>query len=197
MTCGPWRPVRLETYKARISDIRVDYSLGSDLKTASGTIKATVEGNAGKTVSFSGELGGTVAFTSTSQLDQDGVATVEFQVKDPKLWYPHGYGEQPLYTVTATVKDDDIELHSSSRRIGFRKGELIQQPDEIGKSFYFRINDIDVFCGGSDWIPADSFLPSITEERYRKWLNMMVDGYQLMIRYVCPVSSELALAHDA
>jgi hypothetical protein len=76
-----------------------------------------------------------------------------------------------------------VELHEVSRRTGFRKGELIQEPDAIGKTFYFRINNIDVFCGGSDWIPADSFTPRVTSEKYRKWLEMMVDGYQVMIRF--------------
>ncbi|KAK3080622.1 hypothetical protein LTR53_020521, partial [Teratosphaeriaceae sp. CCFEE 6253] len=88
----------------------------------------------------------------------------------------------PLYTVTATVTSGEHDLHTISKRTGFRKGELIQQPDEVGKTFYFRFNGIDVFCGGSDWIPADSFTPRITESKYRKWLEMMVDGYQIMIR---------------
>jgi beta-mannosidase len=34
----------------------------------------------------------------------------------------------------------------------------VQTPDSVGKTFYFRVNGVDVFCGGSDWIPADSFV---------------------------------------
>ena len=182
MTCGPWRSVRLETYQARVEDIRVDYEVHSSLQKVSGTITATVEGQSGKMVNFNAKLGNNQVFKGTAEVDQDGVAKVEFHVNDPKLWYPHGYGKQPLYEVTATVVNGEQDLHSLSKRIGFRKAELIQELDEIGKSFYFRVNGIDVFCGGSNWIPADSFTPRITEERYRKWLQMMVDGYQIMIR---------------
>ncbi|KAJ4376666.1 hypothetical protein N0V86_006782 [Didymella sp. IMI 355093] len=180
-TCGPWREVRLETYQARVEDVRVDYQLDDSLKTVQGTISAVVEGSSAKSVTFKVQDGDKQVFKETARVS-DGVAKVEFHVNNPKLWYPHGYGEQPLYKVTATVSVDEVDLHSITRRTGFRKGELMQQPDKIGKTFFFRINGIDVFCGGSDWIPADNFTPRITEDKYRKWLEMMVDGYQLMIR---------------
>ncbi|KAJ4346247.1 hypothetical protein N0V95_005563 [Ascochyta clinopodiicola] len=180
-TCGPWREVRLETYEARLEDIRVDYKLDDSLKSVQGTISAVVEGDSAKSVTFQVQDGDKQVFKETASIS-DGVAKVEFHVNNPKLWYPHGYGEQPLYKVTATVSANDVNLHSITRRTGFRKGELVQEPDKIGKTFFFRINGVDVFCGGSDWIPADNFTPRITEDKYRKWLEMMVDGYQIMIR---------------
>ncbi|KAF2437884.1 glycoside hydrolase family 2 protein [Karstenula rhodostoma CBS 690.94] len=180
-TCGPWRPVRLETYHARVTDLRVDYALDESLKTATGSLKANVEGSSGQKVRFEVRSGDDLVFQSSADV-RDGVAQVEFKVGDVRLWYPHGYGEQPLYTATATVSADGVTLHQATRRTGFRKGELVQEPDAVGKTFFFRINGVDVFCGGSDWIPADSFTPRVTEERYRKWLETMVDGYQVMIR---------------
>ena len=111
-----------------------------------------------------------------------GVAKVQFRVNDPKLWFPHGYGDQPLYRVTATVLAGNVKLHVATRCTGFRRSELVQQPDETGKTVYFRVNGVDIFCGGSDWIPADSFTPRVTADKYRKWLETMIDGYQVMIR---------------
>ncbi|OQO05896.1 hypothetical protein B0A48_09992 [Cryoendolithus antarcticus] len=181
-TCGPWKAVRLETYHARVEDLRVDYEVDDTFTKVSGKITATIEGASGKHVNFSASFDDTEVFKGTTEVGSDGKAAVEFHVNEPKLWYPHGYGEQPLYTVTATVTTGEHRLHSMSKRTGFRRGELIQQPDEIGKTFFFRFNGIDVFCGGSDWIPADSFTPRISDDRYRKWLEMMVDGYQIMIR---------------
>ncbi|KAK6433546.1 hypothetical protein LTR95_010270, partial [Oleoguttula sp. CCFEE 5521] len=181
-TCGPWKAVRLETYHAQVEDLRVDYEVNDSFTKVTGKITATVEGSSGKQVNFSASFGDKGVFKGTTEVGSDGKAAVEFHVNEPKLWYPHGYGEQPLYTVTATVTTGEHDLHSLSKRTGFRRGELIQQPDDIGKTFFFRFNGIDVFCGGSDWIPADSFTPRISDERYRKWLEMMVDGYQIMIR---------------
>lgn len=182
-TCGPWRKVMLETYQIRVEDLRVDYKLNDSLTTVKGTIMARVTGSSAQSVTFNVYDGDRLAFIESASVS-DGVAKVEFHVNKPKLWYPHGYGEQPLYKVTAAVSIGDVEVHCVSRRTGFRQSQLIQEPDAIGKSFYFRVNGIDVFCGGSDWIPADSFTPRVTEEKYRKWLEMMVDGYQIMIRCV-------------
>ncbi|KAF2162136.1 glycoside hydrolase family 2 protein [Zasmidium cellare ATCC 36951] len=180
--CGPWRPVRLETYHTRIQDIRIDYKLGDSFEKVSGSITASVEGEPGSTVEFSASTHGETIFTHAAEVDDNGQATVDFSIDQPKLWYPHGYGKQPLYDVTATIKHGGQTVHTLSKRTAFRKAELIQEPDDVGKTFYFRVNGIDVFCGGSDWIPADSFTPRITKDKYRKWLEMMVDGYQLMIR---------------
>jgi beta-mannosidase len=180
-TCGPWREVRLESYQCRIEDLRVDYKLDENLKSVQGTISAAIEGSSGEKVIFTVQDGEKQVFKESADV-RDGIAKVEFHVNNPKLWYPHGYGEQPLYKITATACTDGVDLHKVTRKTGFRRGELIQQPDKIGKTFFFRINGIDIFCGGSDWIPADSFTPRVTEERYRKWIEMMVDGYQIMIR---------------
>jgi beta-mannosidase len=182
-TCGPWREVRLETYQARIEDLRVDYKLDDSLKTVQGTIAVRIEDSLSQSVAFAVYDGDRLVFKESADIS-DGTAKVEFHVNSPKLWYPHGYGEQPLYQVTAKAMLGTVEVHEVTRRTGFRKSELVQEPDAIGRTFYFRVNGIDVFCGGSDWIPADSFTPRVTEEKYRRWLEMMVDGYQVMIRCV-------------
>lgn len=182
MTCGPWRAVRLESHGARISDIRIDYSLDADLNTVTGHVTISVEGPSIEEVRISIAHADDVVFEQTATVCSEGRAIADFRIDNPKLWYPHGYGDQPLYTCEATIKICGHDLHTASRKTGFRRGELVQQPDRIGKSFYFRINNVDIFCGGSDWIPADSFTPRISKERYRKWLQTLVDGFQVMIR---------------
>ncbi|KAF2431537.1 beta-mannosidase precursor [Tothia fuscella] len=180
--CGPWRPARLEVYKARVADLRVDYELSRDLKSVKGVITATIEGASSGTVTLAIQRATNRIFSRTIEVDSNGLARANFELNNVQLWYPHGYGGQPMYDAIATVSPDDKAYDTNYRRVGFRKVELIQQPDSIGKTFYFRINNVDVFCGGSDWIPADSFTPRVHAERYRKWLQMMVDGYQVMIR---------------
>ncbi|KAK3624975.1 hypothetical protein LTR56_020706, partial [Elasticomyces elasticus] len=159
LTCGPWRAIRLETYQARVVDVRVDYEVDASFKKVSGLVTVTTEGANAKTIDFYVKLDETEVFKATAKVGGDGQATVDFHIDEPKLWYPHGYGDQPLYDVMATLMSGEEALQSVTKRTGFRKGELVQEPDEIGKSFYFRFNGIDVFCGGSDWIPADSFTP--------------------------------------
>jgi beta-mannosidase len=78
---------------------------------------------------------------------------------------------------------DGNETHDQiSKEFGIRSAEVIQEPDKHGKSFYFRINGVDIFCGGSCWIPADCLLPNISAERYWNWVKLMADGGQVMVR---------------
>lgn len=181
-TCGPWRPVRLEIYEARIDDLRIEYEVDLEANSVSGTITATIEGTPGDAVELVVVLASQEVFKATAVVSKEGRAQVEFLINEPKLWYPRMYGEQMRYSVIATLKHGNRELHTVSKRTGFRKAELIQERDEIGKSFYFRVNGIDIFCGGCNWIPADSFTPRITESRYRKWLQAVIDGNQTMVR---------------
>ncbi|KAF8307944.1 glycoside hydrolase family 2 protein [Clavulina sp. PMI_390] len=105
-----------------------------------------------------------------------------------QLWYPVnlGVGRQTLYTVRAKLVDSasGAVLDVCNKRVGFRKVRIVQEPlkDEEGRSFFFEVNGVPVFCGGSNWIPADSFLTEISPERYRDWLQLLVDGNQNMVR---------------
>jgi beta-mannosidase len=75
-------------------------------------------------------------------------------------------------------------LDRAQQKTGFRRSELVQKDDAKGQSFYFRVNNVDVFCGGSNWIPADNFLPRVSPQKYRDWLQLMVEGNQVMTRSV-------------
>ncbi|KAE8374138.1 beta-mannosidase B [Aspergillus bertholletiae] len=183
-TAGIWREVRLEVYSARISDLWTETELAPDHQAAQ--ISAFAEVDAADPVdSYKASFvlthqGKEIAREVTTIKDR--VAKVNFDVAQPSLWWPNGYGDPSLYEISVSLQKEDHEIHSISKRIGIRTAELIQQPDKHGKSFFFRINGVDVFCGGSCWIPADNLLPSITAERYRKWIELMVAGRQVMIR---------------
>lgn len=182
MTAGPWRAVRLESYQSKIEDLWVEYDVDISSKAVKGTIFTKIENPTGVSVTVNVSLQDNV-FSGSGEPDSDGLVKVDFKVPDVKLWYPHGYGAQPLYEFSVDLLAGEKELDSKTKKIGLRKVELVQEPDDIGKTFFFRINGVDVFCGGSDWIPADNFVPRITEEKYRKWIQMMVHGNQVMIRY--------------
>lgn len=89
-----------------------------------------------------------------------------------------------MYDVVVQVVKENVTLDVYEKKTGFRNSKLIQIDDVHGQSFYFRVNNIDVFCGGSCWIPAESMLPRLTPEKYRSWLQLMIDGNQIMTRFV-------------
>jgi beta-mannosidase len=184
MTAGLWREVRLEVYSARVSDLWPQAQLAPDHQTATVTGVAEIDAVApGSYIAhFHLSLRGQEIARQDIPVTADQPTQATFQVNHPELWWPHGYGSQTLYELSVSLTGGGIELHHVSKKFGFRTSEVIQQQDKHGKSFFFRINGVDIFCGGSCWIPADSLLPSISPERYRKWIELMVAGGQVMSR---------------
>ncbi|KAG6817452.1 hypothetical protein H0H87_008620 [Tephrocybe sp. NHM501043] len=181
MTVGPWKPISLQIYESRIVDldIRTDVSEALNVKfTADLALSST---SAGQQASFvlKAADGSVVAFTTASVVNGHAKAAFEFPPGKVDLWYPVGYGKQPLYTVEAKLFDDLTEvLDTKTLRIAFRRARVIQDKliDQEGLTFLFEINNVRIFCG------ADSFLTTITPERYKAWLQLMVDGNQNMVR---------------
>ncbi|PWY77030.1 beta-mannosidase [Aspergillus heteromorphus CBS 117.55] len=184
MTAGIWREVRLEVYYARLADLWTAVDLDSSYQSAQISAFAELDAaqfNSTYKVNFTLSLHGK-EIARQAAIPGNKVAKVTFDVDQPHLWWPHGYGEPNLYEITASLEKDQSEIHNLVKKIGIRTAEVIQQPDKHGKSFFFRINGTDIFCGGSCWIPADNILPNISPERYRKWIELMVAGRQAMVR---------------
>ncbi|KAI5807728.1 family 2 glycosyl hydrolase [Peziza echinospora] len=187
LTAGPWRPVVLETYASRIADVWVETDVPGALSSATVHAQAEVEGSAGRVrfemVPLSGSAAAQVAPVVVNVVE--GRASHVFAHANPELWYPHGYGKQPLYTVTATLLSDGGEpVDVVEKKFGIRRARVVQRPlkDQPGSTFFFEINNIPIFVGGSNWIPADNFIPRIGEQKYRDWLQLLVDGNQTMAR---------------
>lgn len=185
MTAGIWRAMRFEVYTARIVDLWPQTQLDANHQAVEITAVAQVDTvtTGDYTARFTLSLKGNEIAHQDVLVSTDQNAKVTFRVNCPELWWPHGYGEQTLYEISISLLRNSESVDQVSKKFGIRTAEIIQQPDKHGKSFFFRINGMDIFCGGSCWIPADSLLPSISAKRYRKWIELMVEGRQIMIRY--------------
>ncbi|MEM9157588.1 MAG: glycoside hydrolase family 2 protein [Verrucomicrobiota bacterium] len=98
-------------------------------------------------------------------------------VEEPKLWWPNGYGEAKLYDLSIEVAEEVVE-----KRIGLRKMDLVYEEDEVGLSFVARVNGVNVFCKGANWIPMDALPQRQTREAYEDLLTSSVDANMNMIR---------------
>lgn len=103
-------------------------------------------------------------------------------VDKPMLWWPKGYGTPNLYQAKIKVYTDKEFLDETSINVGIRKIELIEEPDDEGKTFIFRINGQNIFCKGANWVPADSFLPKVNFEQYNKLLSFAAEANFNMLR---------------
>lgn len=188
LTCGPWRPVYLESYTSRIAELHFTTDVPSSLHDVVITATAEVEGPCSEVVftltSSTGEkISPSTASVSRFKSGNGAIAEAKFEIANPELWFPHGYGAQPLYKLSAVLGDHIDKLWKT---LGIRRSRLIQrkfdEPEQKGETFLFEINNLSIFCGGSNWIPADSFIPRITDEKYQEWLELLVAGNQVMVR---------------
>lgn len=92
-------------------------------------------------------------------------------IPEPLLWWPAGYGEQPLYQVEVTLKKGGEILDTWKKRIGLRTLTVHIEKDEYGESFAHEVNGVQIFAMGADYIPEDNILPRVTPERTRELLE--------------------------
>lgn len=92
-------------------------------------------------------------------------ANTETEIANPKLWWPNGLGEQPLYVVNASVVENGTVVDGQEKRIGLRTMKLIREKDQYGESFCHEVNGVRFFAMGADYIPEDNIFSRITPER--------------------------------
>lgn len=107
---------------------------------------------------------------------------VELNIKEPKLWWPNGEGEQNLYDLKLTIFDKkENELNSEVKRVGIRTIELITK-EKKENTFKLRVNGRDIFAKGVNWIPTDSFLPRVDKLKYSKLLSYAKEANMNIVR---------------
>jgi beta-mannosidase len=183
LTAGVWRAAAIEAYDARIAEIDCPVEVAPDLGAATFPVSVVVEGRA-ESISIALLAPDGTPLAQVDKMLENAAVTHTFTVERPQLWYPNGYGAQPLYTLRVTLDQDGEAIATRTQRQGVRRLELVQEPllNAPGTSFLFQINNTPVFCGGANWIPADSFTPRITPDDYRDWLHLAVNAHMNMLR---------------
>lgn len=179
VTAGIWRPVRIERWStARIARVRPLVTVGEQ---GWGVVELAVEVERARVeapLRVEASVGGVRA--SASLDGTEGV--VRLEVPDVGLWWPRGYGEQPLYDVELTLLHEDRPLDVWQRRVGFRSVELDRAADAHGTGFTLVVNGERLFARGVNWIPDDVFPSRITRERYRERLGQAADAGVDLVR---------------
>ncbi|MDH7601785.1 MAG: hypothetical protein QHI38_06520 [Armatimonadota bacterium] len=175
VTCGIWRSVELNLYrKAALRDVM----LSSAFKDRGALLVAEVEVDAFTSAECVARLrvGGPGGLWQTSDTVSlcTGKNTFELSlnISPVSRWYPRGYGDQPLYDVTLELESRGELLDRQLFTYGFREVKLKQEPLANGeKTFTLVVNDVDVFCKGADWVPADSLPARVTRQKYERLIS--------------------------
>jgi beta-mannosidase len=187
VTSGIWRPVRIEAWDAaRTSDLHVRQRDVSDAVAhlvAEVEVTASGPGSAEVAVDL-GHAGKSVAVSRQVEL-QAGINHVDLpiEVMRPALWYPTGYGDQPLYQVRVELRRGGRLEDEATKRTGLRSVVLRRDVDRWGRSFELVVNGIPVFGKGANVIPFDSFPNRVTTAQYRRVLESARAANMNMIRH--------------
>ncbi|CAL2065531.1 beta-mannosidase [Tenacibaculum sp. 190524A05c] len=182
VTSGIWRPVVLRSWdNFKIDDVFIRQQIAKD----SASLSASVEINSHKEIENSiVEISVNDSIVTSKEFNLkpgQNKFTIPFSIRNPKLWWPNGMGEQYLYNIEVKARHKN---HSDSKvnRVGLRTIELKREKDSIGSSFYFTVNGIPTFMKGANYIPQDIFLPRVKSSNYQHILNSAKDANMNMIR---------------
>ncbi|MCL2719516.1 MAG: glycoside hydrolase family 2 protein [Lachnospiraceae bacterium] len=110
----------------------------------------------------------------------DGLKVI---IPEPKLWWPNGFGGQPLYPVCVKLLDSKGNLLDIwEKRIGLRTMTVNTDADEWGNRFAHEINGVQIFAMGADYIPEDNIFSRITYERTERLLKDAIVANHNIIR---------------
>ncbi len=180
---GIWKDIRLEgASSARLGDVHVRQSHTDGQVSVSASLAVdqwTDETLTARLQIIAPDGEETVAETAVVT----GMpAVIQLPIAQPQLWWPNGYGEQPLYQAIVTLIKFDQVLDQRQFQLGLRTIALRQEEDPWGRSFEFMVNGVPVFAKGSNWIPADSFPTRITAENLETLLSAAAATHQNMLR---------------
>lgn len=213
---GIWDETYLEVRPAvHLASAELRYELNETLDAAELTLEASIGGLG---TSISGEPAGELVWTL---LDPDGEAVIEQKVpvterqmtlgarlENPRLWWPHDHGAQPLYRSKVVYRREAADLDQPatgeaalketanaelSQRVGFRRAKLIvhdggwSQPVDFPKSrslppITLELNGRTIFGKGTNWVNPDIFPGRIGEEEYRSLLELAKSANMNLLR---------------
>lgn len=171
---GIWRDIELLGYSdGRIEDVeiiqqhhqdRVELKINTELillEEGSYTLEYTLTTPENKELIHQGSVkGSSNSYTIT--------------VEQPELWWPNGYGEQPLYHLTVALQNQNQQSDHKEFTLGLRTMTISQEKDEWGSEFAFMINGVKIFAKGADYIPEDLVYSRITRDRIQYLLDSCV-----------------------
>jgi len=118
----------------------------------------------------------TVGAQDASWIKSNTLVTIN--IEKAQLWWPNGYGGQPLYRLDTSIisnkhhgSTDAKPFIKNTKYIGLRSIVIDTSKDSFGSKFQIVVNGIPIFAKGSDWIPADHFLTRIKDSTIKHLLN--------------------------
>ncbi len=180
VTSGIWRPVYLRTWNTlKVTDVTY-----SSEKISSNKARIDFEFEIYHDLDQTGTYRMQMADSSFMIQLKKGKNIIKqsVELKSFEEWNPAGYGNQWQWKDNYMISTNFTLLAKGELKAAFREIELIHEADNIGTSFYFKVNGQPFYAKGANYIPQDMFLPRVDSARYEKLIQQAVDANINMIR---------------
>jgi len=137
------------------ADLSINLTLSNHgLNNTKGTLKINIhpEDVAGQVINISKEV--TIAPGTNTVVDLNAGNTAQFHIRNPRLWWPNGYGKANLYRIHLQyeangVVSDDTTFAFGIRTVGSKAVEVANK--SLRRDFY--VNGKRVHLTGGAWVP--------------------------------------------
>lgn len=163
-----------EDYRTAAVQVTVGVDEAALQKTQCGT-KSTVTAR----LSFQGKrIGETCAAVG------EGRAFFSFTVKEPALWWPNGYGKQPLYELELEAFADGALSDTRRLRFGIRNIRFMENetPDKTARPYTACVNGRKIYLKGYNWVPMDAMYGVRRPQKLKRLLQLAVDAHVNCLR---------------
>lgn len=103
-------------------------------------------------------------------------------IDKPLLWYPHGYGQQPLYRLTLSLTDGEKVLSEVQQTVAFRQVKATD--DDV-----WYINGKRLLIKGTNYI-AHQWLSEMSRADFRQDIQLMLDAHANTVRVHAHVTAQ-------
>jgi beta-mannosidase len=193
---GIWDDVVLRVHRAYSLDelaLRTDWDGSQGLIRLSASVRGYGAGSHDEAVALEIEVSdpsGAAVARLTERFRADGLCETEIPIAEPQLWYPNGYGEQPLYKVAVRLRDGsgtDSESAAHDERVlwtGIRRLEYAQneRSPQDALPYTFIVNGQRIYIKGANMTPLDHLYGNIAPERYEWMVQLAKHANMNMIR---------------
>lgn len=135
------------------------------------TLQATVEITLDHAVVCTDTMKVPVTLNSGNRL------SFKLPIREPRIWYPNGRGDHPLYTVEVSLYHEGVLSDKKTYHVGLRTLEFERTEGALDNAlpYVIKVNGRRMFIKGVNIVPLDQIYGGVDYQRYDRMISQMVE----------------------